>query len=278
MKLFRTLVEVFLVYLPQAVAGIILLYYAGGPPRNWLQDNIPIVTILDTNGWLGYIVVPLGLSVPLYSTFTTKYRSKQNLSQKEALYLLEVIHNVVGTKLRLIQKSNASDSHITIDQSNHQIKELVTCIYLFFRMNYPNHNFEICLAKMGNEFVEGYKEYIPTNAKYRCDPDCLLDKNCGFSVAMRKKRMLFIDDVQKEGSKSGKKNFVFAPNFEDISGSIVLYPVKNENGNDIPYVISVFTDTKNFFKDKQEKCELLFSNISTRIYLEQKIQDGLRHD
>lgn len=270
---------IFSPFIVSILPGLILLYYRENDFKDFITTTCPwISNFLENNH---FWIVFLSFSWPFVVTMVWNYVSdfisdNPCASNKEILSLLEIIErNIVGEKKKRLEKLLDSKEQICwktpIDPFDY-IENIIYGIFVFFDTLYKEKaKFEVSLAKMGAEHIERFVCFNPRDEGPTCDINELQSSSCGFSVAKKQGTMLIVEDVKTEGQKKGKKNYIFTQSSKDIEGSLICYPVKDLKNKTIPFVISVFSSKKGFFKSSKgsrRKWEYILKRFSNRLSIE----------
>ena len=169
---------------------------------------------------------------------------------------------------KLNKFQSAGDIFREITQPDRQLAEIIRSIHNFFEalaalQNMPDANFRTVLFKMARK--------IPVES-WCCFPESELpvqgiiyDKTCLASHAVKRKKMIIIEDIKKEKKSMRSRVSRYC---ESEEGSALCYPIECRHINTIPLAIRIVSD-KPFFKSSAKNLyEEILERFKYRILIE----------
>lgn len=246
-------------------------YYQISEFANTVRTDWPLIAkAMDHHVFLGVFLagVWVFLLLGLYQLLASLVRERPNGWSDAPSILLRSIDNIVGAKEQRFsryltnigttgQPNPSSDqvfSHIT--QPAQQLNELIQGIYsgvdsLLRASITGKYVLKVNLGTIDeNKNLKGIHFHYPSNHPVRSSLSALNDPNSGIKTAVRTRRMVILESIQVEGTKSKKRFVVTDEARANEDGSLICYPVIYEPLDMVVFVISVHVDQPGVFKQK----------------------------
>lgn len=180
------------------------------------------------------------------------------------LSIIAALDGIVGPKaarfgehVKNIPNLTRETIFCTISQPQLQIVEIIRSLWYLFdaaKSRETNNLIRVVLARFADGKIIGFPVYFPADEFVDASLDDLNKPNSAFSTAFRTKKILVIPDIEKE--LRTKKRYEPLGNHDDDSGSLICYPVIHKSTREVPFVISIHCDEKNYFKQDNEFVEI----------------------
>ncbi len=211
--------------------------------------------------------------------------AKDNLGASEIAVLLRALDNPVGRKLKRFGKvakrmngrnppSTAAEVFREITQPDEQILLLAEAIYIFFSNDHNPDLLRVSLARMEGDRIVAWEAFAPHGAPPSSGPEDLRSPDATMSRAAKGREMIIIPNIAKESKKSAKKRkYVSGPNASGSEGSMICFPIVDEELNAVPFVINIKSSLKNHFAtDKVARYRFILQRFSERIAMENRLR------
>lgn len=221
-----------------------------------------------------YTLVVLALAKAIAQRVKTREIDTNGL-----LAVMGALDGIVGSKaarfgeyVKNIPNLDRAAIFCTISQPQLQINEIIRAIWHVFdaaKSRETNNLIRVVLARFEGGKITGIPVYFPADEFVNASLEDLNKPNSAFLTAFRNKRILVISDIEKE--LRTKKRYVPTGDPDDDSGSLICYPVIHKPTREIPFVISIHCDEKNYFKPSSEFTgiyELTLERFALRLSVE----------
>ncbi|MDO9451661.1 MAG: hypothetical protein Q7J29_02255 [Stagnimonas sp.] len=286
----------------------------GLPPALWAYALIKFSIALpfqqdahdffEAHKWLPLCV----LIWPLVSTvlfealadFTSALATSGDAGSAELLALVTAIDDIVGRKLnrfgeyaRELRDGRKSKSVFAdITQPQRQIEALVQSLWQMLSTLTQDRTLKVVLACMEKDLPVRWYCHFPNDALPSSD---LLKaeaaKKTFFAHCSKDKRPVLIEDIaqyielRRKKKAKGKKNkqatYIVGNASTDSTGSIIAYPIINHHLSELPFVLSVKSDTNTINAAFKEKHKFIVEAFIKRLVLEHNllsIKNGVTYD
>ena len=185
--------------------------------------------------------------------------ASRNVTTEQLLSLSATIDNVVGHKLERFDRVardtesgglTAQTAFCSITQPTVQIAELMRGIADHFNAMRPGRNqlIRVSLAEIEADKLARIPIFFPKDEPIRSSVEELGKPNSTIMTAVRTRRIVIVESVQKELKKVRNPAFVDTGVGDDNAGSIICFPISLPNSKQIVFVISVSCDEEGYFK------------------------------
>lgn len=244
--------------------------------------------IISSSGWIVFFSVLLGGVFPILISWLQEKIEQRNLASSYSLVLLETIETVVEEKRKrfanavkdLINVNSSSPTCTkvfnTITQPQKQIEYILEALELCFKKLYPSEYFKIALMGVENNSLKDWVYFLPYTAKPNTDINDLRNSESTMSHALFSKRIVIIEDVQKELKKANNKKYIKGSTGENENWSQLCYPVKSISSNEVIFIICIGAKKANFFQNTSTSLasyEWLLNFFSSRLALEHSLAE-----
>ena len=244
--------------------------------------------LINYSGFIVFSSVLIGGLLPIVQSYLQKKKDSQNITNSFSLILLETIETVVEGKRKrfaravnnLLQSSTTvptcSKVFKTITKPDLQIEALLSALELFFKKKYPDIVFKIALMGIQNNSIDKWVHFLPYTARPNTDINELKSQDSTISHALNTKRIVIVEDVQKELLKNDNKKYIKGSTQSNENWSQLCYPVKSITSNEVIFVICIGAKKSNFFQDNPKSItsyEWLLSFFSSRLALEHSLSE-----
>jgi hypothetical protein len=178
------------------------------------------------------------------------------------LALITALDHIVGIKNIRFGTHASAASELTkesvfcrITEPSKQIWEIVRSICEFFNATQTEKRrslIRVTLAVIQDKKIVSLPAFFPSDHPIKASVSILNHPKSTFLIAARTRKMVIIENIQKELKKPKvTRRFVDTENEEDNKGYMICYPVYYYNGSEnIPYVISIHSDEPDYFKNE----------------------------
>lgn len=244
--------------------------------------------LVNFSGTIVFLSVLIGGLLPILQSYLQRKKDSQNIINSFSLILLETIETVVEGKRKrfaravnnLLQNSSTvptcSKVFKTITKPDLQIEALLSALELFFKKKYPDIFFKIALMGIQNNTIKDWVHFLPYTARPNTDINDLKSEDSTISHALKTRRIVIVEDVQKELLRTDNKKYIKGSTQLDENWSQLCYPVKSITSNDVIFVICIGAKKSNFFQDNPKSItsyEWLLSFFSSRLALEHSLSE-----
>jgi hypothetical protein len=133
-------------------------------------------------------------------------------------------------------------------------------------------SFRIRVIEVKNGLPESWFYFTPQSDAPTTTMDQLRNPQSSLTCCLRNKRILVIEDLQREAKKGKRAMFVNFSDDPNESGSLICYPIVHGATNDIPYVITVMADINKYFRrEETDYYKWIFKHFALRINLEHSL-------
>lgn len=283
----KWVVKKYLIYYNSRFIRLVIIPIVFAAPPLLVQAtavNTGLKKFFDSHTTLSLWATLWPLGYILFQFIDFSFKEYLPVDTEKLMSLFKTIDKVLGSKIERFgeQAKKILDSNKPVSgevifkritQPKSQISKIANGIWYYFNLeaNSSDNRIRVAIAKMGDKYISDWMVFVPEDdgpvgqiEKYQVD-------ECGFSRAKEKGKILIIPDIQKAAKETTKKcNYVIvSEELKDEEGSMICYPVKHRNLNDTPYVISVWSSEKNYFKLAHEKAyDFILNKFAKRIALE----------
>lgn len=246
---------------------------------NYIQSHTILVSVCVA----GYLVL-----LHFLTTAPSKLSKPQGgVDIKGAMTLFESLEQIVSGKAeRFAQCANKAREpgrrigpetvFLEITQPDQQIALLTQGIYTFFHAldTDDDVDFTVTVVAVENGQLDDWFYFWPHSAHPQTPIEELRQPDSTASHCLSTGRMVVIEDVDKEAQKGHSRRFRPRPGQEpsrwDGGGSLVCYPIRHNR--EIPYVVTVYADKKNYFLNKKKDLyKWVFRHFQVRMSLEHSL-------
>ena len=233
--------------------------------------------------WSIVIVTAYAIVVAASIQWLKKFIAEKDIAVVELLRLFEVLEEVVGKKASRFGECaknlcngkkllTPSEVFAEITKPDIQIALLAQAVYLFFDgIDKKSVSFRVSVLEIKAGVPSEWYTYYPVYSPPQTTIAKLKQKRSTVSHCLRTRDVFVVEDLQIEADKVDG-HFVSGSAQQEEEGSLVCYPVVNAFANDIPYVITVVADEKNYFlKRKKDLYKWFFKRFAIRIMLERNL-------
>ena len=273
-----------------AINGYLIYCFGSDDQKRLLKTNLGKLGefIISYSEWVVFISLLVGGILPILISWLQEKVEKQNLASSYSLVLLETIETVVEEKRKrfayavkdLINANSSSPTCTkvfnTITQPQKQIEYILEALELCFKKLYPNEYFKIALMGVENNSLKDWVYFLPYTAKPNTDINDLRNSESTISHALFSKRIVIIEDVQKELQKANNKKYIKGSTRENENWSQLCYPVKSISSNEVIFIICIGAKKANFFQNTSTSLasyEWLLNFFSSRLALEHSLAE-----
>ena len=251
------------------------------PVSKWLRSEFP-----DLAGLLQRYDVLFYLAAGAYSALLIAFAKaiakrveSRSLDLAGVLTLEAAIDNVVGCKLERFEKHANGGAKITRDnvfatitQPSLQIAEITRGVAEYFNACRPakkrQHLIRVLLAEIQNGKISEFVVSFPKDEPVRLTRAELNRSNSAIMTAVRSRRIVVIDSIEKELRKGRNACYVPGGNTDDATGSIICYPVMGAARLPV-FVISIHCEEDRYFsRSKADLYAHVLSRFALRLNLE----------
>lgn len=182
----------------------------------------------------------------------------RGLNTDGLLILIKTLDGIVGLKDKRFGEHYKKRDQFTkqklfceITQPHKQISEIVRGIWQLFdveKSKGTNNLIRVVLAEIRNGQIIDTSLYFPTDEPVTAPIEVLNNDNSSLLTAYKTKKIVIIPNIKEELKKAPAKRKYVAAETDDDDGSLICYPVVHNPTKEIPFVISVHCDEKNYFK------------------------------
>ena len=224
----------------------------------------------------------------LFQWLDKKAKRFRNLPDEGLVTLLRIFLNVVGKKMERtgLKTGEILNANPAIDAFNknlllsnrntaqhNQIESLIDGLYTIFEsiIEEPRATLKVTLVLTSQDTFGSWVYFLPQDDGPTTQEAILRKPNSSFSTAVKlRSKTLIVENIRKEIIKEQKspQKSRFAVDGE-TDGSILCYPIHHRNLNKVIFVVSVFADKNDVFKEiEREKYEYIFSQFAKRLLVE----------
>ena len=251
-----------------------------------LSNDLKAVTGVDlVNNNYALILIGLPLILPILAkalgaAIEVYSKPEKELERNDLLLLLASIRAVVGEKLDRFTDAakNAKRLHKTagqvfleITQPDRQIRQLTRSAYAIFEALDASTEYRVGLLKIVQGKPVEWVAYFPEGRVPRMKPKDLAAETSTVSRCIEKKKIIVIDDIQKEIKKKSKadRNYVAGFIEKGEAGAQICYPIFDTVSQEVSYVLTVAGRKNGCLKaNRYAIYEWIIEQIATRIQLE----------
>jgi hypothetical protein len=251
-------------------AQLLLVGSFHAPLKTWLEDA-------DNQAWLWvFALSPILLSVAKSVIDKIAFSFANPVGDEQLIALLRILNEVVARKAErffrtLEEVRNSPKSHgeifTVITRPDAQIERLVEGVWQFFNRSSDKNApvVRVVLAEMGPQHILNYRLCYPVDKQPRTRIADLQRSDSGFSVAKSTRRILIVEDVEKESRSTRKSRFVStSDDTTGAGGSLVCWPVVCERLDEVPFVLSLYAPRRGFFRTSEEQMYRYVLEMFTR--------------
>ncbi|MDT8387223.1 MAG: hypothetical protein RQ736_06890 [Thiogranum sp.] len=233
------------------------------------------------------IIVSIALYLIIWNAiiaFIASYnKTEDGVDVEGLLTLFAVFEKIVGAKAkrfgactRSIAKtdpSNASETFKTITQPDQQIALLANGLHAFFdSIDNEGVSFKVTIAVVEDNMPVDWFYFYPDSEPPRTAIESIQDPGSSISYCLERKRLVVIEDCEKEAAKGEDRHYVPRLADEDEECSLICYPIIHHYTHTIPYVVTVVADKREYFKSsKRQFYTWIFNHFALRIGLEHSL-------
>jgi hypothetical protein len=202
------------------------------------------------------------------------------LGTSDLLTLIATLDAIVGLKdrrfgyhVKNIDKLAKETLFCDITQPKAQITDIIQGVWHLFdaAKSKETHNLiRVVFAQIVDGKIVDTSLYFPLDETVKASLEDLNNSNSSFLTAFRTKKIVIISDIEAELKKAEtKRRYVATGNVKDDSGSVICYPIMHNPTRQIPFVISIHCDERNYFKPEfAEIYKLSLERFELRLSLE----------
>ncbi len=211
------------------------------------------------------------------------FNDRYILQTYELAAFVSAVDRIVGSKLgrfekyskTLSEEHNITDSMAfqDITQPDSQIENIIRNLFMLFATLSKDDTLHIVLVKMESGAPVSWIKFMPDD-KFPDNSILQRDRDkCLFSHCARKKQAIVIPDIEKHLATVSKKLFVpTEPNSSNV-GSIICYPIINEQTGVVMAALSLKSNKPFVFHDYfDKKYGYMIISFIKRIRLEMALQ------
>ena len=273
-----------------AINGYLLFCFGNDSQQILLKDYLGKFgeLIVSCSGWIVFFTLLLGGIYPILVSWLQEKIERDNLASSYSVVLLETIESVVEEKRKrfasavqtLLNGGSSSPTCAkvfnTITQPKKQIESIIEALELCFKKLYPKEYFKIALMRIEDNTLKEWVYFLPYTAKPNTDINELRDPDSTISHALASKRLIVVEDVQRELVKENNKKYVKGSTRDNENWSQLCYPVKSISSNEVIFIICIGAKKANFFQNNPNSLtsyEWLLSFFSSRLALEHSLAE-----
>lgn len=273
-----------------AINAYLLFCFGNETQQKYLIKNFGLLGkfLISSSGWVVFGSVLVGGLLPILHSYLQKKKDSQNLQNSYSLILLTTIEGVVEEKRKrfaravnsLLNGSTAAPTCTkvfkTITKPDLKIESIIAALELCFKKLYPDVYFKIALMGVENNQIKDWVYFLPYTARPNTDINDLKSPESTISHALRTKRIVIVEDVQKELLRTNNKKYIQGSTQSNENWSQLCYPIKSITSNDVIFIICIGAKKANFFQNKPKSIasyEWLLSFFSSRLALEHSLSE-----
>lgn len=202
---------------------------------------------------------------------------------EELLVFINSLDTPVGRKLKRFGKAANRVRHSTtkekptaifreITQPEEQIALLVEGLHVFFLHGIEKkEQLKVTLAETSGGKFQRFAAFLPHSETPRTDASILQSNQSGISRAIENRDLVIIPDIAKELKKPAPRCVAGAVG-SDNAGSMICYPIVDNDLGGVPFVITVKYSEPNYFTpDGSRRYRYILQAFATRIALENRL-------
>jgi hypothetical protein len=211
------------------------------------------------------------------------------LTAKDYGLMIRTLNEVTGHRLsrlsafirRFAKEADsipAADYIDVLAKPEEQIEELVWSIYHAF-LDDSAADLSVTLAEMEGKRFKRFRFWLPEGHMPTSTENELCGRRCCLSIAADSKGVVIVEDIEKELEKQPNRR-IFAPGAQGSSkvGSLIAYPVSGQLTNDVPFVVSVRSQTPRYFrKSRKSRYEAILEPFALRLAVEHSLSVIKKH-
>lgn len=242
------------------------------------------VTYLADNPYVAFIIAAtylIGLNGLINLVQDKGDHEIEEIDSKGLLTLFESLEAIVGAKANRFGEylksyingsKNAKEVFQAITKPDQQIALIAAGLHGFFdAIDTVDVNFRVCVISTKGGLATDFYYYHPISEPPRAEIKDLQSSESTVSVCLRKKSIVIVPDVHEVVEKGKNREYVGSTSGQD-ERSILCYPVMHHYTDDIPYVISVVADKKDYFRtEKKHFYNWVFRHFAVRMALEHSL-------
>lgn len=212
------------------------------------------------------------------------FNDRYILQTYELTAFVSAVDRIVGSKLGRFEKYSTktlSEVHSITDskafqditQPDSQIENIIRNLFMLFVTLTKDDSLHIVLAKMESGAPVSWIKFMPDD-KFPDNSILQRDRDkCLFSHCARKKQAIVIPDIEKHLATESKKFFVPTEPNSSNAGSIICYPIINEQTGVVMAALSLKSNKPFVFHDYfDKKYSYMITSFIKRIRLEMALQ------
>ncbi len=265
--------------------SFLLAYFQIEQFQSGVQKHLPLIAgFVDGSPVMIIVLATIYFySFPAFDRFVRAYNRNNGIDAGSALKLFKVLEEIVGAKDRrfgittskVVAGENISPDQAfdTITQPHQQIALLVQGVHTFFdAINSKNVKLRVSAVTIRDGAPDCWLYYWPTGDPPRTPIEILRSPDSSICTAVRKRKLVVIEDRQKETRNGGGHVWKDAGVDAGVEGSLLCYPVWHHYTTTIPYVLTIVADEKGYFRNAQvELYEWILRHFAVRIGLEHSL-------